>query len=78
MVSTVTTTTVSTVSSVAFAASLGLMAVLLLIALLVTKELCAAGGHPRLVTLNRLLNVAIYPLSVVFSAIVLQHAITLL
>jgi hypothetical protein len=78
MVSTVTTTTVSTVSSVAVAASLGIMAVVLLIALLVTKELAANGDHPRLLSLNRLLNVAIYPLSVVFSAIVLQNAVSLL
>lgn len=78
MVSTVTTTTVTTVSSVALAASLGAIVVVLLIALLVTKELAATGVHPRFVTLNRLLNVAIYPLSVVFSAIVIQNAISLL
>ena len=75
MVSTVTTTTVS---SVATLAAFGVVAVLLLVVLVVTKELVATGSHQRLVALNRLLNVAIYPLFLAFGVILAQRTISLL
>jgi hypothetical protein len=74
MVSTVTTVTVSTVTSTAgIAAGLGLIAVLALISFLVTKELASAGDNPRLERLSRFLNVAIVPLLVVFTSIVIAR-----
>ena len=72
MISTVTTSTVSTVTSTAgIAAGLGLIAVLALISFLVAKELSSAGDHPKLQRLSRFLNVAIVPLLVVFTSIVI-------
>ena len=71
MISTVTTSTVSTVTTTAgLAASLGLIAVLVLISLLVAKELSGATDHPGLLRLSRVLNVAIIPLLIAFTAIV--------
>lgn len=75
---TTTTTTVTTAASTTLAAGFGLLATLVLIALLVVKELAGAGvessGNAGTVTLsraiNRVLNVAIIPLLFVFGAIV--------
>lgn len=79
MISTVTTTTVSTIVSTAvMAATLGLLAVLTLIALLVTKELASASENRRLQYLARALNVAILPLLVAFAAIVAVKVVEIL
>ena len=74
MISTVTTTTVSTITlATGLGASLGLIAVLVLIGFLVTKELAGADDHPRLQLLSRQLTVAIVPLLMVFTAIVIAR-----
>ena len=79
MISTVTTTTVSTVTTTAgIAAGLGLIAVLMLISFLVAKELAGGGDHPRLRRLSRVLNVAIVPLFMVFTAIVASKVVEVL
>lgn len=88
MISTVTTTTttVTTVGSTTLAAGLGLLATLVLIALLVTKELAGAGvdsaGSTGTVTLSRavdrVLNVAIVPLLMVFGFIVIVKVLEVL
>jgi hypothetical protein len=79
MISTVTTTTVSTVVlATGLGASLGLMAVLVLIGFLVTKELAGAGDHPRLQRLSRQLTVVIVPLLIVFAAIVVARVVQIL
>jgi len=78
MISTVTSTTVSTITSVALAATLSLVAVLLLIGFLVSKELASSGKHPRLQLFSRVLNVAIYPLLAVFAVIVANRMIQVL
>ena len=71
MVSSITTTTVSTITSTAgFAASLGLIAVLVLISLLVAREFASTTDAPRVKRFGRGLNVAIIPLLIVFTAIV--------
>jgi hypothetical protein len=70
MISTVTTTTVSAIASTeAFVASLGLIAVVLLISLVVTKQLASATDAPRLQRFAHGLDVAIIPLLMVFTAI---------
>jgi hypothetical protein len=79
MISTVTTTTVSTVTTaVGIAASLGLMAVLTLIAFLVAKELADVDGRPRLRVLGRVLNVGIIPLLLVSGAIAAAKVVEVL
>lgn len=85
-VTSATTTTVTTVASSTLAAGLGLLATLVLIALLVSKELAGAGvessGHAGTVTLSRaidrVLNVAIVPLLFVFGAIVIVKVLGVL
>lgn len=87
MISTVTTTTVTTIASTSVAAGLGLVAVICLIALLITKELTGAevetsgatgAIYPWVQSLNRALNVAIIPLLIVFSFIVLVKVLEVL
>lgn len=79
MISTVTTTTVSSITSTAgLAASLGLIAVLTLLSFSVARELASAGDHPRLQRLARVLNVAIVPLLMVFTAIVAAKVVEVL
>ncbi|MDD2359092.1 MAG: hypothetical protein PHS89_06460 [Syntrophaceticus schinkii] len=85
-VTTTTTTTVTTAANTTLAAGLGLLATLVLIALLVSKELAGAGvessGSARTVTLSqaidRVLNVAIVPLLFVFGAIVIVKVLEVL
>lgn len=79
MISTVTTTTVVALTSVpGLAASFGLMAVLVLISFLVTKELASADERPGLLQLSRALNIAIIPLMLVFIAIVAARVVAVL
>lgn len=79
MVLSIATTTVSTVTSTAaFAASLGLIAVLLLVSLVVAKEFANATEAPRVQRFARGLNVAIIPLLMVFTAIVAAKLVEVL
>jgi len=88
MISTVTTTTVTTIASTTMAAGLGLLATLALIFLLIAKELAgaqnvqaAAGGTGSVGyagALDRVLNVAVTPLLIVFSVIVVVKIIEVL
>lgn len=85
-VTTTTTTTVTTAASATLAAGLGLLATLTLIAFLVAKELAGAGiessGSAGAVTMSRaidrVLNVAIIPLLIVFGAIVIAKVLAVL
>ncbi len=70
MISTVTTTTVSILTAPAIAESLALIAILILFALLVQKEVATASTDSRLQELSRLLNFSIVPLSLAFIVIV--------
>ena len=81
MISSVTTTVVSvvsTVSSVYLITSLGLAAVLTLIASLVTKELATAGGGARFKMLGRNLDIPIFALFFVFAFIVFMKVFEVL
>lgn len=87
MISTVTTTTVTTIASTTMAAGLGLLATLALIFLLIAKELAGAqhiqtgsgaGSVSYAGALDRVLNVAIVPLLIVFSFIVVVKIIEVL
>lgn len=85
-VTTTTTTTVTTAASTTLAAGLGLLATLALIAFLVVKELAGAGvessGSAGTITMSRaidrVLNVAIVPLLIVFGAIVIAKVLAVL
>lgn len=85
-VTTTTTTTVTTAASTTLAAGLGLLATLALIAFLVVKELAGAGvessGSVGTITMSRaidrVLNVAIVPLLIVFGAIVIAKVLAVL
>lgn len=78
MISSVTTTTVSTITSTASIAAFGLVATLTLISFLVVKELASSGDDKRLQILARVLNIAIVPLLMVFSAIVAVKVVEVL
>ena len=74
-VATATTTTTATTATAAVmvvdsVAALGVVAVVLLIALLITKELASASDHPRAQRLSRLVNVGLAPLAMAFTVIV--------
>ncbi len=70
MVSTVTVTTITTIAAMGFAASLGVFAVILLIAFLTSKELLATSSGARQKLLARSLNISIIPLVMAFTVIV--------
>ncbi len=70
MISTVTTTTVTTIVTLTSGASLGLLATMLLISLLGTKEVVQVDTRRSLKALSGRLNVCILPLLVVFTLIV--------
>ena len=70
MISTVTTSTVSILTTPAIAGSLALIAVLILFALLLQKEVATASVDSRLRQLSRLLNFSIVPLLLAFILIV--------
>ena len=71
MISTVTTTTVSILTTPAIAGSLALIAILLLFALLLQKEVATASADSRLRQLSRVLNISIVPLLFAFIMIVI-------
>lgn len=90
MISTVTTTTttVTTVASTTMTAGLGLMATLVLIAALIAKELAGASAQARDAVsagtvalsraVDRVLNVAVVPLLLVFGFIVVVRILQVL
>ena len=70
MVSTVTTSTVSILTTPAIAGSMALIAILILFALLLQKEVASASPDSRLRQLSRVLNFSIVPLLLAFVVIV--------
>jgi hypothetical protein len=66
MISTVTTTTVTTVTTVALAGSLGVFLTVTLMVCLIKKEIVSPNPNPRARGLNKILNVVIAPLLMVF------------
>lgn len=78
MISTITTSTVSILTTSAIAGSLALIAILVLLALLVQKELATAADSRRLKTLSQVLNIAIAPLFVTFVLLVISKVVEVL
>jgi len=70
MSSTISITTEAAALNFASTASLGLIAIVLLLILLVQKELASASPTPGVRVLGRVLNIAVVPLLVVFVVIV--------
>ncbi len=66
MISTVTTSTVSSITSVTLIGTLGAISVIVLFTLLIHKELISASNDGRMLRLQRALNIALWPLIVVF------------
>jgi hypothetical protein len=66
MISTVTTTTVSTITTLSLVGSFTLISVLVLLALLVQKELASGSNSVWGRRLQRVVNVGIVPLLMVF------------
>lgn len=73
-----TVTTISSAASISVTTALGLAAVLLLLACIVTKEMASSGANPRLAVLNRALNVPIAPLFIAFATIASAKVIAIL
>lgn len=61
---------VTTVVAVTFGAALGVAATILLILLLASKEMLSADSRHTLLELGKRLNVAVWPLLIVFLLIV--------
>jgi hypothetical protein len=70
MISTVTTSTVTTLANVSLAGTLGLIAIIFLLLLLVQKEISTTGAGKKMERWSRALNVAIPSLLIVFVSIV--------
>ncbi|MBN1993397.1 MAG: hypothetical protein JW953_11910 [Anaerolineae bacterium] len=70
MSSTISITTEATAAAWASTASLGLIAVIILLMLLVQKEIAVTSPNPRTEFLRRILNIGIVPMFVVFAVIV--------
>jgi len=81
-----TVTTVTTMANVAMAYGFGILATLVLIGLLIAKELsgaaAASSGSSRelsfAASLDKVLNVAVMPLLIVFAAIVVDKVTKIL
>lgn len=78
MISTVTTSTVSTVSTAALAGAFSLIAILVLFAVLLQKEMATVSESTRAARLSRALNIALVPLLLSFGAIVLAKVAEIL
>ncbi|MEM0313397.1 MAG: hypothetical protein QXQ41_02470 [Candidatus Bathyarchaeia archaeon] len=74
MISSVTTTVVA----VAFGATLGVAATMLLISLLASKEMLSADSRRKLIEFGKRLDVAIWPLLMVFLLIVAVKVLEIL
>jgi hypothetical protein len=70
MVTTVTTTTVTTTTVIGATAALGVIATLLLMALLVARELAGTSESIRSIHWSRSLNIGVAPLLLAFAVIV--------
>jgi len=77
MITTITTTTV-VVAAGGLAVPLGVISTVLLLALLVNKELINTQSSPGYRNLDRVLNVVIVPLLMVFAFAVVLKLITLM
>lgn len=75
MITTSTTTATATPEAMA---SLGMVAVISLIAFLTIQELASAGEGPRSRLLSRALNVGVIPMLVIFAAIVITRVVEIL
>ncbi len=78
MISTVTTSTVSSITSAAMFGTLGVIGTVVLITLLVQRELASVSNDARLLRLQRILSIAIWPLIAVFILIAIAKAIEIL
>jgi hypothetical protein len=78
MISTVTTSTVSSITSAALFGALGAIGTVTLVSLLLQRELVSISNDARLVRLQRVLSIAIWPLIVVFILIAIAKAIEIL
>ncbi len=70
MSSTISITTEATAAAFSSTASLGLIAIVILLMLLVQKEIAVSSPNPRTRFLRRVLDVGIVPMFVVFVVIV--------
>ena len=70
MISTVTTSTVTTLANISLAGTLGLIAIIFLLSLLLQKEISSTGVGKKMERWSKALNVAIPPLLIVFVSIV--------
>ncbi len=78
MISTITTSTVTTMANISLAGTLGLIAIIFLLTLLVQKEISTSISGKKMLRLSHALNVAILPLLIVFvSIVVVRVAIAL-
>jgi hypothetical protein len=66
MISTVTTSTVSSITSAAMFGTLGAISIMVLVTLMIQKELTNTANEGRLLRLKKALDIAIWPLIVVF------------
>ena len=71
-------TTVTAATMTGLGPLLGLIAVICLIALLITKELVSASEGPKRSFLTRFLNVGIVPLCIVFAVIVVMKVVEII
>lgn len=78
MISTVTTSTVSSITSAALFGTMGAIATVVLVALLVQREIASASEDGRLLRLQRALSIAIWPLIAVFVLIAVAKIIDIL
>jgi len=78
MISTVTTSTVSSITSAALFGTLGVIGTVILVMLLVQKELAHTSNDIRLMRFRRTLNIAIWPLIIVFAIIFLSKIIEIM
>jgi hypothetical protein len=73
MISTVTTSTVSILTTPVMAGSMAIIAIIILLALLLQKEVATASADSRLRRLSRVLNISIIPLLLAFTLIVVYR-----
>ena len=81
MITTVSTTTVTTVAAIAamgLTATLSLVATILLIFFLSTRELAAAKGSGTTLRISRFLSIGIVPLLITFAVITIIQIIQIL
>jgi amino acid transporter len=78
MISTVTTSTVSSITSAALFGTMGAIATVVLVTLLVQREIASASRDARLLRLQRVLTIAIWPLIIVFALIAVAKVLEIL